>query len=200
MFGLSQNILTFDGEVYFFPQFLEQKEADNYYRIFKNEINWQLYHIKLFGKVLPQPRLTAWHGDDEANYTYSGLSLKPEPFSNELNQLKEKLKTIGSDHYNSVLLNLYRNQQDSMGWHADDEPELGDKPVIASISLGATRKFQLKHKTKTHANLNLMLTHGSLLLMKGVTQTYWKHAIPKSTKPCGERINLTFRHIKGTSL
>jgi alkylated DNA repair dioxygenase AlkB len=149
----------------------------------------------MFGKLLAQPRLTAWYGSAGTNYSYSGLNLVPEPFSKELLTLKAKIEQVGSTQFNSVLLNLYRNENDSMGWHADDEKELGINPIIASLSLGQTRKFQVKHKLTKNLNLNLLLTHGSLLLMRGEMQHYWQHAIPKSKNSCDQRINLTFRNI-----
>lgn len=192
---INNNLLSQHGELYLLPNFLNAEDADNAYVWLLQNIKWKQYHIKMFGKLLAQPRLTAWYGSAGSNYSYSGLNLAPEPFSQELLGLKNKIEQLGSTQYNSVLLNLYRNEKDSMGWHADDEKELGINPVIASLSLGQTRKFQVKHKNDKNLNLNLLLTHGSLLLMKGEMQHYWQHAIPKSKNSCGQRINLTFRNI-----
>ncbi|MBU3661937.1 MAG: alpha-ketoglutarate-dependent dioxygenase AlkB [Bacteroidetes bacterium] len=189
------NLLSQHGELYLLPNFLNAEDADIAYELLLQNIKWKQYHIKMFGKLLAQPRLTAWHGSAGLNYSYSGLNLAPEPFSKELLTLKAKIEQVGSIQFNSVLLNLYRNERDSMGWHADDERELGINPVIASLSLGQTRKFQVKHKLNKDLNLNLLLTHGSLLLMKGEMQHYWQHAIPKSKNSCSQRINLTFRNI-----
>jgi alkylated DNA repair dioxygenase AlkB len=189
------NLLSQHGELYLLPNFLNAEDADIAYESLLQNIKWKQYHIKMFGKLLAQPRLTAWHGSAGLNYSYSGLNLAPEPFSKELLTLKAKIEQVGSIQFNSVLLNLYRNERDSMGWHADDERELGINPVIASLSLGQTRKFQVKHKLNKDLNLNLLLTHGSLLLMKGEMQHYWQHAIPKSKNSCSQRINLTFRNI-----
>jgi alkylated DNA repair dioxygenase AlkB len=189
------NLLSQHGELYLLPNFLNAEDADIAYESLLQNIKWKQYHIKMFGKLLAQPRLTAWHGSAGLNYSYSGLNLAPEPFSKELLTLKAKIEQVGSTQFNSVLLNLYRNERDSMGWHADDERELGINPVIASLSLGQTRKFQVKHKLNKDLNLNLLLTHGSLLLMKGEMQHYWQHAIPKSKNSCSQRINLTFRNI-----
>jgi len=189
------NLLSQHGELYLLPNFLNAEDADIAYESLLQNIKWKQYHIKMYGKLLAQPRLTAWHGSAGLNYSYSGLNLAPEPFSKELLTLKAKIEQVGSTQFNSVLLNLYRNERDSMGWHADDERELGINPVIASLSLGQTRKFQVKHKLNKDLNLNLLLTHGSLLLMKGEMQHYWQHAIPKSKNSCSQRINLTFRNI-----
>jgi alkylated DNA repair dioxygenase AlkB len=192
---INNNLLSQHGELYLLPNFLNTKDADAAYELLLQNIKWKQYHIKMFGKLLAQPRLTAWYGSAGTNYSYSGLNLVPETFSKELLTLKARIEQVGSTQFNSVLLNLYRNENDSMGWHADDEKELGINPIIASLSLGQTRKFQVKHKFIKNLNLNLLLTHGSLLLMKGEMQHYWQHAIPKSKNSCDQRINLTFRNI-----
>jgi alkylated DNA repair dioxygenase AlkB len=192
---INNNLLSQHGELYLLPNFLNTEDADAAYEWLLQNIKWKQYHIKMFGKLLAQPRLTAWYGSAGTNYSYSGLNLVPEPFSKELLTLKAKIEQVGSTQFNSVLLNLYRNENDSMGWHADDEKELGINPIIASLSLGQTRKFQVKHKLTKNLNLNLLLTHGSLLLMRGEMQHYWQHAIPKSKNSCDQRINLTFRNI-----
>ena len=192
---INNNLLSQHGELYLLPNFLNTKDADAAYEWLLQNIKWKQYHIKMFGKLLAQPRLTAWYGIAGTNYSYSGLNLVPETFSKELLTLKARIEQVGSTQFNSVLLNLYRNENDSMGWHADDEKELGINPIIASLSLGQTRKFQVKHKFIKNLNLNLLLTHGSLLLMKGEMQHYWQHAIPKSKNSCDQRINLTFRNI-----
>jgi len=192
---INNNLLSQHGELYLLPNFLNTEDADAAYEWLLQNIKWKQYHIKMFGKLLAQPRLTAWYGSAGTNYSYSGLNLVPEPFSKELLTLKAKIEQVGSTQFNSVLLNLYRNENDSMGWHADDEKELGINPIIASLSLGQTRKFQVKHKLTKNLNLNLLLTHGSLLLMRGEMQHYWQHAIPKSKNSCDQRINLTFRNL-----
>ena len=140
------------------------------------------------------PRLTAWYGDK--SYTYSGLENKPQPWLPLLLQLKEQVQNATGHTYNSVLLNLYQTGQHSMGWHSDDEPALGPEPGIASVSFGAARRFGFRHRyNKTQKNFYLTMQHGSVLLMQGPTQHFWQHAIPKTTKPTGSRINLTFRRI-----
>ena len=163
-------------------------------------IAWRHEPIKLFGKEVLQPRLTAWHGDPAARYRYSGLLLEPQPWTPALQQLRQQLETASGARFNSVLLNLYRSGQDSMGWHADNEPELGPAPVIASLSLGSTRRFRLRPRDPArtpHAPVSLELPGGSLLLMRGPTQQHWLHAVPKTARPTGPRLNLTFRQIVG---
>ena len=163
-------------------------------------IAWRHEPIKLFGKEVLQPRLTAWHGDPAARYRYSGLLLEPQPWTPALQQLRQQLETASGARFNSVLLNLYRSGQDSMGWHADNEPELGPAPVIASLSLGSTRRFRLRPRDLArtpHAPVSLELPSGSLLLMRGPTQQHWLHAVPKTARPTGPRLNLTFRQIVG---
>jgi alkylated DNA repair dioxygenase AlkB len=156
---------------------------------------WRAEDITLFGKTYPQPRLLAWYGDEGARYTYSGICHQPMPWTEPLLQLKDIAQTLARSRFNSVLLNYYRDQRDSMGLHADDEPELGPEPVIASLSLGAERKLVFKHRRREFDSFSLALPSGSLLVMKGSTQRNWKHGIRKLTRPCGPRVNLTFRWI-----
>ena len=153
---------------------------------------WRAETVLVYGKRHPQPRLTAWYGD--ASYTYSGLRLEPLPWTPLLLELRAAVEAACGQRFNSVLLNLYRNERDSMGMHSDDEPELGPAPVIASLSFGATRTLVLRHQRDKRV-LRLPLTDGSLLLMGGATQQNWVHGINKSTRPLGARINLTFRYI-----
>lgn len=175
------------------PNFIGQQEATSAYTTLLDSIDWQLYYIKIFGKLIAQPRLSAWYGN--VSYTYSGIRLEPKPFSPLIEEIKQKIELATGHTFNSVLLNLYRNEKDSMGWHSDDEKELGSNPIIASLSLGSTRVFKVKHKHKKGLGLNLHLNQGSLLVMGGEMQHYWQHAIPKSSKACLPRINLTFRNI-----
>jgi len=144
-----------------------------------------------------QPRLIAWYGDSGGDYTYSGIRLQPLPWTGDLLNIKEHIEAIAKAKFNSVLLNYYRDNRDSMGFHSDDEPELGTQPTIASLSLGQERTFVLKHRTnQTLKPVRIRLASGSVLLMKGATQKNWKHAIDKEAKPCGPRVNLTFRQIQ----
>lgn len=160
---------------------------------------WRAEAITVWGRKFLQPRLIAWYGDAGTGYSYSGLGLDPLPWTARLQLLREIVQSKVEVRFNSVLLNYYRDNRDSMGMHSDDEPELGFQPVIASLSLGETRTFVLKHKTRPNLKpIRLDLPSGSLLLMKGDTQKFWKHGIEKQAKPCGPRINLTFRCVRLT--
>lgn len=162
------------------------------------EIPWRQESITLFGKTHRQPRLICWMGDPGCAYTYSGKRHKPELWHPLVRRLKDRAEAIAMAHFNSVLLNYYRDGQDSMGYHADDETELGERPVIASLSFGAQRIMHFRHKyDRSIATQKIMLTDGSLLIMHGACQTDWKHAIPKTRMAIGPRINLTFRQIIG---
>ena len=185
-----------DSQLEYYPRFLGAQQADQYLNALLDRASWHNNIITIFGKSHPEPRLSAWYGDPDALYSYSGLTLKPQPWLIELRELQARLAERLNLSFNSVLLNYYRNGQDSMGWHSDDEPELGPEPVIASISLGVTRRFRLQHK-KTKQSYGLDLEHGSLLLMSGPTQRHWRHQIPKTKTVVGVRLNLTFRQIIG---
>jgi len=157
--------------------------------------DWRQEEITVYGKSYLQPRLSAWHGN--LSYSYSGIRLEPQPWTSTLLDLKSRVEALTGHEFNSVLLNYYRDQNDSMGMHSDDERELGSQPSIASLSLGEERTFLLKHKTrKDLKTTRLALPAGSLLLMRGDTQQYWRHGINKERHPCGPRVNLTFRAIK----
>ncbi|MBA54165.1 MAG: alpha-ketoglutarate-dependent dioxygenase AlkB [Pseudomonadales bacterium] len=186
-----------DGEILWVRHFYEEDTAQQLYSRLQEEIPWRQDSIRIAGKDKPIPRLQAWFGDPGMTYTYSGLTLEPEPWTETLQQLKKQIEDYGDHQFNSLLANLYRNEQDSVGWHADNEPELGQNPVIASLSLGAVRTFQLKHREHPERKLALELGSGDLLIMKGALQHHWQHQIPKSRQPCEPRINLTFRKIIG---
>ena len=141
-----------------------------------------------------QPRLTAWYGDFD--YRYSGITMHATPWTETLQKIKKRIETHSGVIFTGALLNFYRDEKDSMGWHKDDESELGLNPVIGSVSLGAARTFKLKNIKNSELQISLLLTHGSFLLMRGQTQHFWKHAIPKRVKPLGPRINITFRVVK----
>jgi alkylated DNA repair dioxygenase AlkB len=160
------------------------------------EIAWRSEEVVMWGRKLPQPRLTAWYGDAGASYAYSGIQLHPLPWTPMLLDIKARVEATVGSTFNSVLLNYYRDNRDSIGFHSDDEPELGEQPVIASLSLGEERMFILKHKRlKLVAPVHVRLASGSLLLMKGDTQRCWRHGILKESRSCGPRVNLTFRQI-----
>lgn len=183
-----------DAELEYRPQFIRNTEAWTLYERILAETVWQQETIKVYGKEHLTPRLSCWMGDPSADYGYSNLMMKPVPWSNTVLSVKRHLALATGDSFNSVLINYYRNGQDSNGWHSDDEPQLGQNPVIASISLGATRDFHLRHKTEKQHNHKMALENGSLLMMRGSTQRYWQHHIPKRARAAG-RINLTFRTI-----
>jgi len=184
-----------DAELEYFPNFLLKAEADFLLKRLLKEVPWQQHNIKLFGKQISQPRLTAFYAEKGISYTYSGLQLKPDNFSTEIWDLKQKTEELTGFNFNTCLANLYRHGNDSMGWHADDEKVLGKNPVIASISLGGIRRFQFKHKTNKDLKESIELQHGSLLIMKGSMQHFWKHQLPKTKKEVSPRINLTYRKI-----
>ena len=179
--------------------FLNQSDANNLYDRCLNDISWQSSAIIMFGKKIDVPRLECWYGDLGCEYTYSGKSLKRFEFPNFLLNLRMLIEKKVNSNFNSVLANLYRDGQDSMGLHADDEKELGNEPVIASISLGENRPIIFQNK-KTKEKVTFDQPHGSLLVMQGKTQDHWKHAINKSKKIDKPRINLTFRNIITTEL
>ncbi|NQV98645.1 MAG: alpha-ketoglutarate-dependent dioxygenase AlkB [Rhodospirillales bacterium] len=159
------------------------------------EIDWQQETLFLFGRSLATPRLTAWYGD--AAYTYSGIEHPSRAWLAPLSELRQRVECLTSARFNTVLLNLYRDGSDSMSWHSDDEPELGDNPVIASLNFGATRRFRFRNIKDRSKTLAVDLDDASLLLMGGPIQHHWQHALPKSKKPLGPRINLTFRQVLG---
>jgi len=158
---------------------------------------WEQHTITLYGSSHPQPRLVAWHGDPGAVYRYSGITHTPRPWTPALAALRDAVASVCNASFNSVLLNYYRDQRDSMGPHADDEPELGPEPVIASLSLGATRRIRFRHRTRRDLpGSSFELCDGSLLVMRGATQRHWQHAVPRQARPCGARLNLTFREVR----
>ena len=185
-----------DANITYYSSFFSPEESSEYFQILLNEIEWQEDDIKVFGKTYKQPRLTALYGMNNASYRYSGITMFPKPFNSILKEIKTKIEEITEIKFTTVLLNFYRDGSDSNGWHSDDEKELGENPLIASISLGAERTFRLRHKKDKTQKKNLILQHGSLLIMKGETQHHWQHCIPKSKKDIKPRINLTFRVIK----
>ena len=185
-----------DAEVSYQSEFVLASDRAAILRHLIAEVPWRQDNIVIWGKLHSQPRLVAWYGDPDCSYTYSGTTLSPLPWTNPLLDIRSRIESLTATTFNSVLLNYYRDNRDSMGFHSDDEPELGKEPVIASLSLGEERTFVLKHKVNKLAKpVRLRLESGSLLLMKGETQRYWKHGIAKESRPCGPRINLTFRRI-----
>lgn len=185
-----------DGRLTYAPAFFAPDVADRLLTELLASIEWHAESVHLFGKTHPVPRLVAWHGDAGTAYMYSGISHDPLPWTPALAAVRDQVAEAAGVAFNAVLLNRYRNGEDKMGWHADDEPELGPSPTIASISLGARRTFQLKHRTRRDLpRVDLELEHGSLLVMHPPTQTHWLHKVPRRARVQGERVNLTFRWI-----
>ena len=186
-----------DGEILFMINFLSPNEAKCYFDLLQNTIRWKQEEVKFYGKTYPVPRKTAWYGYEGFNYSYSGINCFPEIWTKELVEIKSQIERfIPNEDFTSVLLNLYNNGNDKMGWHADDEKELGKNPTIASVSLGETRRFDIKHKQNKDLHYKFELTSGSLLIMRGALQHNWVHQIPAQKKVKEPRINLTFRTIK----
>jgi alkylated DNA repair dioxygenase AlkB len=185
-----------EGDVVFSSAYFSLADADRLFQEIRETTAWRQESIKLYGKPVNIPRLTAWYGDEGAGYTYSGLANVPQPWTPALLEVKRSVESPAGVIFNSVLLNRYRTGKDSVGWHSDDEKEFGENPVIASVSFGATRTFQFRHKKRKDQKASVELTHGSLLVMRGATQHNWMHQIPKTMRDVGERINLTFRVVR----
>lgn len=181
------------------PNFLAERQADLWLEQLWRDLKWRQQEITLFGRRIMQPRLIAWYGDPHAVYAYSGLTLHPLPWHPVLLALKDRLEAAAGGNFNSTLANAYRDGRDSMGWHSDDEKELGSAPLIASVSLGAERRFLVRPKNRPAgtrlASQGMMLGHGSLLLMRGDSQRRFQHALPRTRQPIGLRINLTYRLV-----
>ena len=184
-----------DAHIIYYPDLFEKETADVIFENLLNTTPWQQDDIRVFGKTHAQPRLTALFGNEGKPYSYSNIMMQPHLWNETLLRIKKRIETVSEVYFTTVLLNLYRDGKDSNGWHSDNEKELGKNPIIASVSFGASRNFHLKHNSKP-LKQTIVLEHGSLLLMKGTTQHFWKHQVPKTMKPIGPRINLTFRVIR----
>lgn len=196
LFDPNENLLPHKGEAYFYPAFFDKTESDVLFQSLLTQVNWKQEPIRIFGKEVMQPRLTAWFAEEGKSYSYSGITMEAYPWNEALRKIKSKVEKEADVKFNSALLNLYRDGRDSMGWHRDNEKELGVNPVIASVSFGAMRTFQLR-EYQTKSNLrSIPLAHGSMLLMRGETQPYWEHQVPKTNKINAPRINITFRVVK----
>lgn len=190
-----ETVKIVNGEYIYVSNFFNKSKSDQYFNNLINNIEWKQEEMNIYGKQIPFPRLTAWYGDSDKPYSFSGITLTPTQWSNELIKIKNAIEPLSNTKFNSVLLNRYRNGSDSISWHTDAEKELGENPVIASVNFGATRKFQLRHRD-TKEKIEILLEHGSLLIMKGELQHFWQHQVPKTKAKVSERINLTFRVIK----
>jgi len=186
-----------DADIVTYFNFFNEDESNSIFTDLSENIHWKQEDTFLYGKKVALPRLTAWYGDQGKTYTYSKIKMNPNSLTSILEHIKRQVEEICGESFNSVLLNLYRNGSDSIAWHSDDEKELGKNPTIASLSFGETRSFKLRHKLKKELKLDIELTHGSLLIMRGTTQHCWQHQIPKTRSSRKPRINLTFRKIFG---
>ena len=183
-----------NGEYLYIQNFFDKKDSDNFLKSLRENIIWKQESMNMYGKKIDFPRLTSWYGENDKPYTFSGITLQPLPWNSEILEIKNKIEPKANVVFNSVLLNLYRDGNDSISWHTDAERELGKNPVIASVNFGETRKFQLRH-IKSKEKIEIELTHGSLLIMQGELQHFWQHQVPKTKEKKMERINLTFRVI-----
>jgi alkylated DNA repair dioxygenase AlkB len=190
------NYLPKDGLVTYHENFYTKLECNEFYSTLMKNVDWLQQPIKLFGKRIMQPRLTAFYSDDEIDYKYSGIRMRSNSWIQPLIEVKSRIENFSSFTFNSALLNLYRDGNDSMGWHRDNEKELGLDPDIASVSFGAERIISFRHLTDKTDKILINLAAGSLLLMSGKTQNYWYHCIPKTKKIISPRINITFRNIQ----
>ncbi|HCX87158.1 MAG TPA: alpha-ketoglutarate-dependent dioxygenase AlkB [Gammaproteobacteria bacterium] len=185
-----------DGIFEYWPRFLDAAEASSCLEQLQERIDWHTPRVFVYGRWVDSPRQSAWYGDSGAVYRYSGTVNQPSPWLPELDSLRERLKQFCTSHFNSVLANQYRSGRDSIGWHSDDEKELGPDPVIASVSLGGARRFLLQHRRRKHLPIHeIVLEHGSLLVMGAGSQRAWRHSVPKTRRPVAPRINLTYRHV-----
>ena len=194
----SFEILPFDGRAQLFPQFFNTSTAEEHFTALISEVPWEEHHLVLFGKKVPEPRRSAWIADNDIHYVYSGVERPAHSWTPVLTSIRNALTRETGNPFNSVLANLYRDGNDAMGWHSDDEPCNGPEPVIASVSFGAKRRFDFRHRTSKE-KVSVFLPHGSLLLMSGLSQHCWQHSIARSKKVTAARINLTFRFVTSST-
>jgi alkylated DNA repair dioxygenase AlkB len=190
----SVEVLPFDGSAKLIPHFFETRAANEHLESLASEVRWEQHHLVLFGKKVPEPRQSAWIADDGISYSYSGIAREAHAWTPTLTVIRSALIDEIQHPFNSVLANLYRDGSDAMGWHSDDEPCNGPEPVIASVSFGAERRFDFRHQ-QSGEKVSVLLPHGSLLVMSGLSQHCWQHSIARSKKITAQRINLTFRSV-----
>lgn len=195
LFSEQEGLLFPRGTLQYFPDFLDGHASLMLLDLLQTTVPWRQYTATFYGKTVPRPRLTAWYGEPGRTYGFSGHDLHPLPWTETLQELRRELEGYTESRFNTVLLNYYRDGADSVAWHADSEPELGERPVIASVSLGEERRFEFRKKDNHSLRYSLVLGNGSLLIMQGALQRDWEHRIPKSSQPMIPRINLTFRQI-----
>ena len=179
----------------YYASYFTKEQSDRFFNSLIENIEWKQDTINMYGRLLPLPRLSAWYGDNDKPYTYSGITLQPNAWTSDLLELKQAVEKEAKTSFSSVLLNRYRDGKDYVGWHTDAEKELGQNPIIGSVNFGASRKFQLRRIDIPKEKFEVELGHGSLLVMMGETQHYWQHQVPKTAKKIDERINLTFRKM-----
>lgn len=189
------NLLPQKGSAYLFPNYFDSEKSNTFFDLLLKQTPWRHDAISIYGRRMLQPRLTAWYGEPGRSYRYSGLTLEPLVWTDTLIEIKRQIEVIAQVNFTGALLNYYRNQDDSMGWHRDNEKELGKNPIIGSVSFGASREFQFRFYQDKKTRISVELQHGSLLLMKGETQDYWEHSLPKRKRTIGPRINITFRVV-----
>ncbi len=196
-FSFGGEQLPCDGSALLFPNFLSPSDAEYFFAALMQDTPWEQAQLGMFGNIVNEPRMSAWHSNDVA-YAYSGRERRPHPFGSALEELRRRCSEQTETAFNGALVNLYRNGDDHLGWHADDEMVNGPEPVIASISLGAERRFDFRHN-ETNEVVKVLLPHGSLLVMSGLSQACWKHRIPKDPGLSTARINVTFRKVLNLS-
>ena len=196
MVTLGNNLLPYGGELYYIPSAFTCEQSDEYFNQLFTEIRWKQEPIKIFGKEVMQPRLTAWYGDVTKPYAYSGITMAPNHWIDPLLEIKVVADKISGAQSSSALMNLYRDGNDGLGWHRDNEKVLGPAPTISSVSLGAVRTFQLRDYKDKKNIISIDLQPGSVVVMRGASQQMWEHRVPKSKKVFGARINITFRLIE----
>lgn len=195
LFSSGQWVHENNASLYWQPGFLRGQQADKDFAELTESARWQQGQIQMWGKTVSEPRLSAFYGDRGTMYQYSGRPMAAMPWLSTLLTIKPPIETLCQTYFNAAFCNLYRGGQDAMGWHSDDETTLGKQPVIASISLGQTRRFLLRHKQQKSLQHEFLLGHGDLLIMAGDTQQYWQHSVAKTAKAVGPRINITYRYI-----
>jgi len=188
------NFLPYDGSAVLHAAAIAPQRAAAMLDSLAGKLAWQVHKIFVYGRWVEQPRLTAWYGDPGRDYLYSGIALTPTPWTPALLEIRDRCEALAGERFNSVLANLYRDGNDGVAWHSDNEKELGTDPIIASVSLGQERRFDLRHR-RTGETVRVPLPCGSILIMSGATQRHWLHQVAKTRKPIGPRINLTFRRI-----
>jgi alkylated DNA repair dioxygenase AlkB len=197
LFGLAGKSVGIPETVLqYIPGLFSNSESELFMEKLKHSVPWEQRTVSMYGKQIITPRLTAWYGDDRKSYNYSGNHFQPMPWTEDLLAIRERIRPFADTRFNSVLLNYYRDGNDSVAWHSDNEKELGPQPVIGSVSFGAVRAFDIRKKNDHHTKFSVRLESGSLLIMKGDLQQNWEHRIAKSGTPMGARINLTFRVIQ----